>query len=105
MTKDEALDLAAEKNLDLVLVSANPENPVCKIMNYGKHKFEQAKREKESKKRDNERYAGLVKSASTPSSKASYRKQKVDAAARHDSHIESLKRQIESAKESLKREK
>ncbi len=62
-------------------------------------------REKESKKRDNERYAGLVKSASTPSSKASYRKQKVDAAARHDSHIESLKRQIESAKESLKREK
>ena len=62
-------------------------------------------REKESKKRDNERYAGLVKSASTPSSKASYRKQKVDVAARHDSHIESLKRQIESAKESLKREK
>ena len=51
MTKDEALDLAAEKNLDLVLVSANPENPVCKIMNYGKHKFEQAKREKESKKK------------------------------------------------------
>lgn len=51
MTRDEALDLAAEKNLDLVLVSANPENPVCKIMNYGKHKFEQAKREKESKKK------------------------------------------------------
>ena len=51
MSRDEALDLAAEKNLDLVLVSANPENPVCKIMNYGKHKFEQAKREKESKKK------------------------------------------------------
>jgi len=51
MTKEDALDLAAEKNLDLVLVSANPENPVCKIMNYGKHKFEQAKREKESKKK------------------------------------------------------
>ena len=51
MTKEDGWDLAAEKNLDLVLVSANPENPVCKIMNYGKHKFEQAKREKESKKK------------------------------------------------------
>ena len=51
MSRDEALDLAAEKDLDLVLVSANAENPVCKIMNYGKHKFEQAKREKESKKK------------------------------------------------------
>ena len=62
-------------------------------------------REREAKKRDNERYAGLVRSASSPSSKASYRKQKIDAAARHDSAIESLKRQIESARESLKREK
>ena len=51
MSKHEALDLAAEKDLDLVLVSANPENPVCKIMNYGKHKFEQAKKEKESRKK------------------------------------------------------
>ena len=47
----KALEIAEEKNLDLVLVSANPENPVCKIMNYGKYKFEQAKREKESKKK------------------------------------------------------
>ena len=62
-------------------------------------------REKEAKKRDNERYASLIKGASSPSSKASYRKSKIDAAARHDRTIESLKRQIESAKESLKREK
>ena len=49
---NEALELAGSKNLDLVLVSGqNPENPVCKIMNYGKHKFEQAKREKESRKK------------------------------------------------------
>lgn len=48
---NEALDLAASKDLDLVLVSGNSENPVCKIMNYGKHKFEQAKREKESRKK------------------------------------------------------
>ena len=48
---NEALDLAASKDLDLVLVSGNSDNPVCKIMNYGKHKFEQAKREKESWKK------------------------------------------------------
>lgn len=47
----KALEMAIQKDLDLVLVSNNPENPVCKIMNYGKHKFEQAKREKESKKK------------------------------------------------------
>ena len=33
MSRNEALDLAEEKKLDLVLVSSNPENPVCKIMN------------------------------------------------------------------------
>jgi hypothetical protein len=60
-------------------------------------------REKEAKKRDNERYASLIKGASSPSSKASYRKQKIDKAAYHDRQIESLKRQIESCKESIKR--
>lgn len=60
-------------------------------------------KEKEAKKRDNERYADMIKRASTPSSKASYRKSKIDAAARHDSHIESYKRQIESAKAVLAR--
>ena len=48
---NQALDMAASKDLDLVLVSGNSDNPVCKIMNYGKHKFEQAKREKESRKK------------------------------------------------------
>ena len=47
----KALEIAISKELDLVLVSANTDNPVCKIMNYGKHKFEQAKREKESRKK------------------------------------------------------
>ena len=60
-------------------------------------------REKEAKKRDNENYARYIKNASTPSTKASYRKSKIDAAARHDRNIESYKRQIESAKDSLKR--
>ena len=51
MTTDKALDIASEKNLDLVLVSPNANPPVCKMMNYGKYKFEQAKREKEAKKK------------------------------------------------------
>ena len=48
---NEALDMAYEKKLDLVLVAPNAEVPVCKLMNYGKYKFEQAKREKEAKKK------------------------------------------------------
>ena len=46
-----ALEIAEEKKLDLVLVSPNAQIPVCKIMNYGKYKFEQAKKEKEAKKK------------------------------------------------------
>ena len=48
---NDALDLAFDKKLDLVLVSPNLEVPVCKIMNYGKYKFEQSKKEKEAKKK------------------------------------------------------
>lgn len=59
--------------------------------------------ERERKKKDNASYANLIKHASSPSSKASYRKNKIDKAASHDRYIESLKRQIESAKASLKR--
>lgn len=62
-------------------------------------------KEKEAKKRDNEYYADLIKRASSPTSKATYRKSKIDHAASHDRAIESIKRQIDSAKESLKREK
>ena len=47
----EALSKAEDKNLDLVLVAPNSNPPVCKIMNYGKYKFEQAKKEKEAKKK------------------------------------------------------
>ena len=47
----EALEKAEEKNLDLVLVAPNAKPVVCKIMNYGKYKFEQAKKEKEAKKK------------------------------------------------------
>lgn len=48
---NEALERAEERNLDLVLVAPNANPPVCKVMNYGKYKFEQAKKEKEAKKK------------------------------------------------------
>ena len=47
----EALNIAEEKRLDLVLVAPNGNPPVCKIMNYGKYKFEQSKKEKEARKK------------------------------------------------------
>ena len=47
---EKALEMAEDKDLDLVLVAPNAKPVVCKIMNYGKYKFEQAKREKESRK-------------------------------------------------------
>ena len=47
----EALTLAGEKNLDLVKISPNANPPVCKIMDYGKYKYEVAKKEKESRKK------------------------------------------------------
>lgn len=62
-------------------------------------------KEREAKKKDNERYAGYIKSATSTSSKASWRKSKIDAAASHDRRMESLKREIESAKASLARER
>jgi len=46
----EANEIADKQNLDLVLISPNAEPPVCKIMDYGKYKFEQSKRLKEQKK-------------------------------------------------------
>ena len=51
MSTSKAIDIAMDKNLDLVLVAPNGNPPVCKMMNYGKYKFEQAKKEKEAKKK------------------------------------------------------
>ena len=50
MSASQALDIAAEKNLDLVKIAPQATPPVCKIMDYGKYRFEQAKREKEARK-------------------------------------------------------
>ena len=46
----QALNLADEHQLDLVKIAPQAKPPVCKIMDYGKYRFEQAKREKEAKK-------------------------------------------------------
>ena len=50
MAPSEALRIADEEGLDLVKISPQAVPPVCKLMNYGKFKFEQGKREKEAKK-------------------------------------------------------
>lgn len=50
MSAAKALDLAAKADLDLVKVAPQANPPVCKIMDYGKYKFEQSKREKEARK-------------------------------------------------------
>lgn len=50
MSSQEALSIAIEKDMDLVKIAPGSNPPVCKIMDYGKYRFEQAKREKEAKK-------------------------------------------------------
>ena len=50
-SRNEALDIAATRNLDLVLVAPNAKPPVCRIMDYGKYRFEQQKKEKEARKK------------------------------------------------------
>lgn len=47
----DALRMAEERNLDLVEVAPNAKPPVCRIMDYGKYKYEQSKREKEVRKK------------------------------------------------------
>ena len=50
MPSAEALRIAEEKEMDLVMIAPGSKPPVCKIMDYGKYRFEQSKREKEAKK-------------------------------------------------------
>ena len=64
MTSSDALALAEEKDLDLVKIAPNAVPPVCKIMDYGKYRFEQAKREKEARK--NQRVVEIKEIRLTP---------------------------------------
>ena len=51
---DEAREIAAEAGLDLVEVAPNSRPPVCRIMDYGKYKYEQARKARESKKKQHQ---------------------------------------------------
>ena len=51
MTSKEAMNLAKEAGVDLVMVSPSANPPVCRIVDYGKFKYEQLRREKEAKKK------------------------------------------------------
>ena len=50
LSSKEAFKMALGKNLDLVKIAPTAAPPVCRIMDYGKYRFEQAKKEKEAKK-------------------------------------------------------
>ena len=50
MSAEEALRIATEQDLDLVKIAPGSNPPVCKIMDYGKYRFEQTKKEKDAKK-------------------------------------------------------
>lgn len=49
--RNEALQIAFDQELDLLCVAPNGKPPVCKVLNYGKHRFEQQKKTKEAKKK------------------------------------------------------
>jgi translation initiation factor IF-3 len=51
MLRETALQFADSRNLDLVLISPNASPPVARVMDYGKYRYEQQKREKEAKKK------------------------------------------------------
>ena len=57
----KALEIADQRGLDLVLVSEKANPPVCRIMNYGKYKFEQEKKAKETKKKSHQTEVKEVK--------------------------------------------
>ncbi len=53
MSSDQALRTAYGKGFDLILISPNAQPPVCRIADFGRYRFEQDKREKEAKKKQN----------------------------------------------------
>ncbi|MXW40702.1 MAG: translation initiation factor IF-3 [Synechococcus sp. SB0668_bin_15] len=61
ISRDEALQVAQERELDLVLVSEKASPPVCRVMDYGKFKFEQEKKAKEAKKKSHQTEVKEVK--------------------------------------------
>lgn len=64
MHPKDAMELAFDKKLDLVKVAPNAKPPVCRILDYGKYKYEMAKREKEARK--NQRVINVKEVRLTP---------------------------------------
>ena len=64
VSSQEALRIAIEKGMDLVKIAPQAQPPVCRIMDYGKYRFEQAKREKEARK--NQRVVEIKEIRLTP---------------------------------------
>ena len=60
-TREEALRLAREVSLDLVEISPDAEPPVCRVMDYGKYKFEQKKKKQESRKKQKQTQVKEIK--------------------------------------------
>ncbi|MDI6600839.1 MAG: translation initiation factor IF-3 [Thermoanaerobacteraceae bacterium] len=65
MSAKEALSIATEKQLDLVKVSPDAKPPVCKLMDYGKYRYELSKKEKEARK--NQKVINIKEIRMTPS--------------------------------------
>lgn len=65
MSAEAALQIAVDKEMDLVMIAPGSKPPVCKIMDYGKFRFEQSKREKEAKK--NQRVVEIKEIRMSPS--------------------------------------
>ena len=61
ISRERALEVALDRELDLVLVSEKADPPVCRIMDYGKYKFEQEKKAKEAKKKSHQTEVKEVK--------------------------------------------
>ena len=61
MKIDDALEIAKEADLDLVEVTPNAKPPVCKVMNYGKFRFEQNKKAQQAKKKQKQQQVKEVK--------------------------------------------
>lgn len=64
MSSKEALEAAIDRGMDLVKIAPQAQPPVCRIMDYGKFRFEQAKREKEARK--NQRVVDIKEIRLTP---------------------------------------
>ena len=65
VTSKEAMDIAIQKGMDLVKIAPQAKPPVCRIMDYGKYRFEQTKREKEARK--NQRVVEIKEIRMSPS--------------------------------------